>query len=142
MVFIRRVNNGLLRRGVLEFDVTSIPLSARISSVSLELSVIDTPNSLQDGGVSLYMALTERGEGTSSGNGQSGPSQTDDATWIHTFYDSSQWNTAGGDFIATASAVSNFNNQASVISFNSTAELIADVSTWVQDSQNNHGWVC
>ena len=77
----------------------------------------------------------------SNGNGQGAASQTGDATWIHTFYDTENWNNAGGDFIENPSATSSFTDQSTNINFTSTNELIADVSTWVQDSQNNHGWV-
>lgn len=140
-IFFGKPNNGELRRGVLEFDVSGLSEFANITSVSLDLTVIDIPNNAQNGSAALHLALSEWGEGSSSGNGQGGPSQTGDATWIHTFYNSTVWNTAGGDFMPTASATSHFTDQTTVISFNSTAELIADVTTWIQDSQNNHGWI-
>ncbi len=140
-IFLGKPNNGLLRRGVLEFDVSTIPSLAQITSVTLDLTVIDIPGSALDGEAALHLALSEWGEAGSNGNGQGAASQTDDATWIHTFYDTENWNNAGGDFIENPSATSSFTDQSTNINFTSTNELIADVSTWVQDSQNNHGWV-
>ncbi|VAW48167.1 hypothetical protein MNBD_GAMMA02-744 [hydrothermal vent metagenome] len=140
-VFFGKPNNGQLRRGVLEFDVSGLPAFANITSVTVDLTVIDIPGAAQNGSAALHLALAEWGEGTSSGNGQGAPSQADDATWIHTFYDTDTWTTAGGDFMPNASATSNFTDQTNTISFSSSAGLIADVSTWHQDSQNNHGWI-
>ncbi len=140
-IFLGKPNNGLLRRGVLEFDVSVIPSAAQITSVSLDLTIIDVPGSAQDGTAGLHLALSEWGEAGSNGNGQGAPSQTGDATWVHTFYDTESWNNAGGDFMLTPSASSSFTSGSTNINFSSTAELIADVSTWVQDNQSNHGWV-
>jgi len=140
-LFFGKPNNGLLRRGVLEFDVSNIPVNANITSVSLDLTVIDIPNSAQSGTAALHLAFSEWGASSSNGNGQGAPSQTGDATWIHTFFNTDLWNTAGGDFSPTASATSDFTNLTNNIHFANTTELIADVSTWIQDSNTNHGWV-
>lgn len=140
-VFIGKPNNGLIRRGVMEFDVSSIPATAIITSVSLDLTVIDTPAGASNGTAFLHLALDEWGAAGSDGSGQGAASETGDATWLHTFYDTNTWNSPGGDFIPTASASSQFTDVTTVISFNSTTELIADVTTWVQNSDDNHGWV-
>ncbi len=140
-IFIGKPNNGLLRRGVLEFDITSLPMHAVITSVSLDLNVIDIPANAQNGTAALHLALSEWGEAGSSGNGQGAPSQTGDATWIHTFFSTDLWTTAGGDFMPAASSTADFTDQTTSITFASTANMVADVTTWFEDPSDNHGWI-
>ena len=140
-VFIGKPNNGQIRRGVIEFDVSSIPSFATINSVTLDLTVIDIPAAASSGTASLHLALSEWGAAGSDGSGQGAASEAGDATWLHTFYDTDTWNSPGGDFMPTASANSNFSDVTPVISFTSTTALIADVTTWIQNSDDNHGWV-
>ncbi|TDR19443.1 DNRLRE domain-containing protein [Marinicella litoralis] len=140
-IFMGKPNNGLIRRGVLEFDVSSIPNNATITSASLNLTVTDIPGAAQSGVASLHLALSEWGEAGSSGNGQGAPSQANDATWIHRFFDTTFWNNPGGDFMPVASDTAAFDDQSTSITFPGSAELIADITTWIQDSNDNHGWV-
>lgn len=140
-IFMGKPNNGLIRRGVLEFDVSSIPNNATITSVALDLTVTDTPGGAQNGVAALHLALSEWGEAGSSGNGQGAPSQTGDATWIHRFFDTTAWNNPGGDFMPVASDTAAFDNQSTSVTFTGSTELIADITTWIQDSNDNHGWV-
>jgi len=97
-LFIGKPNNGLLRRGVLEFDLSTVPEFAHITGVTLDLSVIEIPANAQNGSATLHLALAEWGESTSTGNGNGGPSQIGDTTWVHTFFDTVNWNSAGGDY--------------------------------------------
>ncbi len=94
-----------LRRGLIAFDFSSIPPNATITGATLTMFV-----SLSHGGsasVSLSKALRDWGEGASDAGEPGGAgvqAETGDATWIHTFYDTSFWLTPGGDFSSTPSA--------------------------------------
>jgi len=140
-IFMGKPNNGLIRRGVLEFDLTIIPSNAVINSASLSLTVIDIPGGAQNGTAAIHLALSEWGQAGSNGNGQGAPSETNDATWIHRFFDTIAWNNPGGDFMPVASATAPFDDQSTSITFSSSTDLIADITTWIQDSNDNHGWV-
>lgn len=130
---------GLLRRGLLKFDLSSIPTNATVQSATLSLYNVEVTNSAT---LSLHRASASWGEGTSlaAGNEDAGaPSTTGDATWIHRFYPGTNWTSVGGDFAGTASA------SATVIGAGSYqwsgAGLTADVQAWVNDPGANSGWV-
>ncbi len=79
-----------IRRALLAFDLAgAIPAGAIIESVTLELEL--TVSNDEPAILSLHRVLRAWGEGTSSSGGGSGaPVTMDDATWIHSFYDSDQ----------------------------------------------------
>jgi spore coat protein A len=128
-------------RAVLEFDVAgNVPAGATITSASLTLNLAGAPPIFIPATTTLHRALAEWGEGTSSSTtGDGDVSTTGDATWIHTFYDTTFWTTAGGDYVATASA------SQSVLVLGpytwASAQLIADVQLFLDTPSSNHGWV-
>lgn len=140
-VFIGKNANNALRRAVLEFDLTDLPVTAVIESVQLDLTVIDIPGSAVSGTANIHFVTAEWGAAGSDGSGNGAPSQTGDATWLHRFYDTDNWNTAGGDFMGKASAFTSFTDTDTSLSFTSNNNLIADVTTWVQNPADNHGWI-
>ena len=73
------------------------------------------------------------------GEGLGAPATQDDATWIHTFFSSSVWTNAGGDFTAAPSASTTVTG----VSFYSwsSAALAADVQSFLDDNSGNHGWI-
>ena len=129
-----------IRRGVVLFDLSSIPAGSVITSATLTLTVTRTSTGAQP--VSVHRALSSWGEGTSvavANGGRGGPSTPDDATWIHRFYDTQLWNTPGGDFAATASATASVGG---TVAHNwSSPGLAADVQAWVNAPASNFGWV-
>ena len=134
---------GQLRmRGLIMFDVASrIPPGATINSIELGLHA-STPMS-HAGTVALHPVLSPWGEGLSNATmGEAGGamSTTDDATWIHTYFNTLFWNTPGGDFRPEASAnLAVATNGPQVIG--STPELVADVQGWLDDPGSNNGWL-
>jgi len=138
--FAGNTGTGLLRRGLVAFDLSGIPTGATINSVSLTLHV--SMNSTAPSDVSLYAILADWGEGTSDAPAGEGPgtaSTPGDATWIHTFYDTSLWSSPGGDFIATPSATLSV----STLGFHTwtSAEMLGDVQQWVNNPSTNFGWM-
>lgn len=139
--FAGRNGQGVSVRGLLAFDLAeSIPADATIVSATLRLH-----SSTPRGGahaIHLHRVLANWGEGTSnagSGEGGGAAATTGDATWLHTFFDTAEWATPGGDFAATASATTTVNAQG-FYTWSSPA-LLADVQAWQADPDANFGWI-
>jgi hypothetical protein len=139
-------NDGLhLRRGLIAFDLSSIPAGSTINSVTLSMRTFRTsPNPLANTvAIALHAALRAWGEGASDadliGSGAGAPAQAGDATWLHTFFNTSTWTTVGGDFRPAASATTNVSNPVTTYLW-SSGTLAADVQAWVNDPSSNFGW--
>ena len=139
--FSGKTGNNLLRRGLIVFDLSSIPTTAIATDASLSMFL-----SMANGGateVSLSKVLQDWGEGASNagdpggGGAQAAPG---DATWLHTFYNLGFWTTPGGDFSPTASASTTVNALNTPYHWVGSG-LIADVQTWVSNPAGNFGWV-
>jgi len=133
-------NNAGHRRGLIAFDLAAIPSAAAVNYVALKLYCDD--NNGDPFAVTLHPVNQAWGEGTSNANGQEGSGATstpDDATWIHTFYDTATWSVAGGDFVPAASA-SAIINASDTFTWNSPT-LQSDVMGWIADPATNHGWL-
>lgn len=130
------------RRAVLEFDLSSIPSVATIDSVQLDLQVTNTAPGAISFDADLYLLLDEWGEGTSIGSGNGDSATTNDATWLHNFFNTSTWNNEGGDFVLLESGSTSVGtSNGETISFASTGDMVADVQLWVQNESMNHGWI-
>lgn len=129
-----------LRRGALRFSFSSIPAGSTITSVSLKLycSAVGLTSSYT---VSLKKMNASWGEGPSTAFGGGGaPSAEGDVTWLHRFYPNTLWSTAGGQFSSTTSASRSVAGQGSY-TWTSTAQLVADVQGWLDNSATNFGWL-
>ena len=137
--FAGKTASGATRRGLIQFNLATIPSGSTITSVTLTLygtKVINT------GGIGLHKLTQNWGEGTSdaaSNEGTGITATTNDATWIHSFFPSSNWTTTGGSFSGTVSAsiptvVAGINNMID-------GGLIADVQGFVNNSATNFGWI-
>ena len=136
--FAGRANQGI-RRGVLAFDLSSIPQHAIIQSVQLKLYC---NNNAGTDLVGLHRALKSWGEGNSTAGGQETngtTAQSGDATWLHRFYSDSLWTSQGGDYVSTASASTQVNN-IGLVSWTSM-QLTHDVQHWVENPVMNYGWL-
>lgn len=139
-LFAGQTNNGDLRRGVVRFDLSSIPNGAIITSCTLNLFVNKTKTVPTV--VSVHQLTKSWGEGTSDAPGQEGAgtaSTPNDATWIHNMFNTSTWTTAGGDFIATVSAIDTINGTG--VAAWSNANLLAEVQNWQSNPATNFGWI-
>jgi hypothetical protein len=130
-----------LRRGLIAFDLSSIPSNATITGATLSMFL-----SMSHGGseaVSLSKVLRDWGEGASDAGDPGGfgaQAEPGDATWIHTFYDTSFWTTPGGDFSPTLSATTLVDTVNTTYTWSGSG-LIADVQAWVSNPAGNFGWV-
>jgi hypothetical protein len=131
---------GAVRRGLVGFDLSSIPVGALVTDATLTLHMSSSGSTPVP--IDLHRVLADWGEGTSNAgaNGGSGaPSQPGDATWLHRFYPGTLWAMPGGDF---AAAVSASQSVAGVASYAwSGAGLLADVQGWVAAPGSNFGWL-
>lgn len=141
------LNNGQSRRALLKFDFSSIPNNAIISEVNFELGVFLAPNENAHS-MKLHRLNADWGEGDSGDNvsrGEGEDAQTDDATWTHRFYNTSDmWSQPGGDFQSRASAITQvkFENGPQIPRANwNAAGLVSDVQGWVDGSFSNFGWI-
>jgi len=129
-----------VRRGLIAFDVSSIPAGATITGVSLTLHMSRTNTGATN--VQMRRVLADWGEGTSAagrGEGAGAPATTNDATWVHRFFNSASWSTPGGDFSTTVSATTSV---AGIGNYTwSGAGLVADVQAWVNGTSSNFGWI-
>lgn len=141
-LFAGKNNHDEARRALLAFDVAShVPAGATIQSVTLTLNMSRTVSGPQT--VALHRVLADWGEGVSDATGEEGggvTATTNDATWIHRFFNTQLWANAGGDYSPTAGAAQ-IVNLPGVYTWGSTAEMVADVQSWLDAPGSNFGWI-
>lgn len=136
--FAGRNSQGSIRRALVRFDLASIPAGATITNVTLTLTASQTQGPTT--AMTLHRTLANWGEGASaSAGGQGAPSQPGDATWIHTFFNTSLWTTAGGDFSGAPSASTPVGEPGSYDW--TSAGMLADVQGWYANPAANFGWM-
>ena len=134
---------GATRRGLIQFDIAgSIPVGSTIDAATLVLNMSQSPNAINRD-VSLHGALADWGEGASNatavGGGGGAAATTGDATWLHTFFNTTQWSSAGGEFLATPSATT---AGGAVGGYSwSSPQLHLDVQNWLDAPATNFGWL-
>ena len=132
----------LIRRGVIAFDIAgNIPAGSTINDVTLTLRMSKTSSGAQTFG--LHRLLADWGEGTSHASHPEGGgalATPGDATWVHRFFNTINWATLGGDFSPASSAsvpVDAIGNY----TWGSTAAMVSDVQSWLDDPATNFGWL-
>lgn len=132
-------NQGSVRRGLVSFDLSTVPQGATILSATVRMSSLRDVNGARV--IALHRALAQWGEGSSVSSGGTGAlAQPDDATWLHRFYSSTLWTTAGGDFAAAASTSATV-ALTGTYTWPSTPQTVADVQAWVNSPGSNAGWL-
>ncbi|GAB4194523.1 MAG: hypothetical protein Tsb002_26150 [Wenzhouxiangellaceae bacterium] len=137
-------NNMLLRRALMAFDLSAIPPGSEVLDASLSITVDMVPPMPTGFDATLHRLTTAWGEGPSVApgvGGSGGPAAIGDATWLHTFFDTDLWSTAGGDFAAQPSATTAIGAGVGTFTFAATPELIADIQAWVNQPASNFGWI-
>lgn len=135
-----------VRRGLIIFDLSSIPGGATITAISLAMVMNKTVSGANN--VSLHLLNEAWGEGASNagagadGNGVS--ALLGDATWICTFSNgaggcTTSWTTAGGAFQPVASATTSVSGLATYTW--SSGQMITNVQGWLNTPASNFGWI-
>ncbi|HTD68317.1 MAG TPA: DNRLRE domain-containing protein [Candidatus Limnocylindria bacterium] len=110
-------------RGLLRFDLSSLPSGIVITSVTLKVSVTASASAGTDTH-SLHALNTGWAETS--------------ATWIDS--GGAPWEEQGGDFVGAPDASVGIAG-VGAYTFASTASLIATVQTWATNATANHGWI-
>ncbi len=148
-------------RALISFDVAgNVPAGSTITGVSLTLTLAMVAGGAGTAGagdslpreIDLHRVTKSWGEGTAgagttqlNGTGQGFAASTGDATWTDSAFPSTNWNTVGGggDFSNTVSAsqiVGNPPNFTTPFTWGSTATMVSDVQSWLDDPAENFGW--
>jgi hypothetical protein len=132
------------RRALLAFAIAdSLPAGAVIDSVRLTMRMSKAPAGDVAHTISLHRLNADWGEGASNATGEEGTGDfaaINDATWLHRFYNTVLWTTAGGDFVASASAGTSVPVTLGFYAWQS-AQMAADVQSWLDTPANNFGWI-
>jgi len=143
-MFVGANGEGSKRRALIAFrDLSALPNGAVISSVKLHL-YITQEGSFNAETISLARVTKDWGEGASRGlNGEEegAPAETGDATWIHSMFPGSMWDSPGGDFAEEASASLVVQPTGRRYIFGSSEGLVNDVQDWLDGSTPNYGWI-
>lgn len=137
--------SGSIRRGLIRFDVSSLPAGATVTGASMTLTLIKSSGAAGNRTVTVHRSLTLWGEGASDdsarGAGDGTAALAGDATWTKPFFgQAGLWTTAGGDFTSTASASLTVGTALNTAFIWSSAGLAADVQSWVSNPAQNFGW--
>jgi hypothetical protein len=151
-IFVGRTNQdgnaaavSSIRRGLIHFNVSSLPAGAVITGAMLKITNVMTNNGDQT--LTLNPMLQDWGQGTSFfGGGVGAPATNNDATWLYTFFNSTTpassptWTTPGGSFSSvSASAVDPGGQSGNIVSW-SSAQMVADLQNWFNNPSTNFGW--
>jgi len=141
-IFVGRTGQpaGSIRRGLIAFDVGSIPAGSRIVSAKLTMNLRLSAGTGRPARVTVHRVLADWGEGASKSEGGRGATaESGDATWLYNFYPDQRWAHAGGDYIADESAAQTVND---VGTYEWTgATLAADIQGWLGSPKKNFGWI-
>jgi hypothetical protein len=141
-LYAGKIGNDPLRRGLIAFDLTSIPANATVTMANVSM-FLSRNGPAGPGSVSLSKMSRDWGEGASNAGTPGGTgtqAETGDATWLHNFYATSFWVTPGGDFSPTLSATTPIGVPNATYMWSGSG-LIADVQSWISNPANNFGWV-
>ena len=131
----------VLRRGLIAFDVSSIPADAVIESATLTLN-LSRAAAAGPGNIFIHRVTRDWGEGASNAGDPGGSGATvapGDATWNFNFYNTSMWTDRGGDFFPGPSSA-RFILDLGKYNFNDSP-MATDVAGWVANPATNFGWI-
>jgi hypothetical protein len=129
-----------IRRGLIRFDLSSIPTGATVLSARLVLNLSKTQST--DISVTLHRVKREWGEAGSHApvgrEGEGATALTGDATWIHPILGGPSWLLAGGEFVIASSGEAVVSEGPNMWSGNG---MVVDLQGWIDGSVSNHGWI-
>lgn len=142
--FVGRIaesGGGTLRRALVRFDLTSVPAGSRITSATLQLSLVRS-RFAGDLPVSIHRVTQSWAEGpSSSSQGIGDTSVAGDTTWIHRNKPAVLWTRPGGDYVEAASGSRIVGATGGAYAWPSTPLIVADVQGWLDSPASNHGWI-
>ena len=141
-IFAGSTASSQLRRALIAFDIAAlIPPGSTITHVTLVLHESQTIAGTES--IELHRVTADWGQGSSDAgtarDGVGNPSQSGDATWIHTVFPDRRWSRPGGDFDATADSITAVGSGDST--WGSSTAMIARVQDWLDHPSANFGWI-
>lgn len=134
-----------LRRALVRFDLSPIPENAVVTAVELRLLMERSGRETGEADLyTLHRVLQAWGEGSSDSGepgGNGAAAAPGEATWRAAAFGESTWITEGGDFIAEPSFTSVVDAENNTFAVFTSATMVADVQTWLNDPASNHGWI-
>ena len=142
-IFAGNTDDSSPRRALLQFDIGSkVPAGSIINSVTLSMTVTRGGNHAAEV-VNLHRVTTAWGEGTNGcgtrGGGQGDPAVTGAATWNSAMHNQVAWGSPGADYVATAGGSTLVDTTTPV--WSSTAAMVSDAQSWLDNPTTNYGWV-
>jgi glucose/arabinose dehydrogenase len=134
---------GGIRRGLIRFDLSSIPAGSTVTSATLQLTVVKVPSSGPvNSTFDLFRLQAAWNEGSKGGNNGTNAS-TGEATWNARMQDTANWTSPGAksDAVATASASTAVSSTNNARYYWSGAGMVADVQYWLDNPPENFGWL-
>lgn len=134
---------GGVRRGLLRFDLASIPTGATVTSAVLRLTVVRIPfGGPANSNFELSRLLAEWSEGSQAGN-SGAPAADGEVTWNSRLHNAGGWTDPGAasDVEPTPSATTFVNTVSGVTYEWKAAGVARDVQDWINDPGLNFGWL-
>ena len=142
-LFVGLTGTGGSRRGLVAFDLSAIPANATVTDAALSLFLSRPRADATPETIDLFKVLKDWGEGNSNAGtpgGGGAPAQPGDATWLHNFFNTSFWASAGGDSAASISASTAVSTNNRTYTWTGSG-MVADVQSWVANPASNFGWL-
>lgn len=135
--------NGLARRALLQFDLSGIDASLRVTDAALQIVVSRVASGAPVRPATLHRLSASWGAAGSNPGSSGGGDQAlaGDATWSTRFFGQPEtaWSTPGGDFDPSASASTEFGGTGTYAW--SGSGLVADLNAWLAAPSTNFGWI-
>ena len=134
------INNGNNnRRALIKFDISSIPIGAKITNATLMLNVSQVSFGAGAENYNIYQLTKDWGEGSSNSVlGTGATAIAPDCTWSDATLGTSLWTTQGGDFSATSLSSLNITGTGNY-TFLSNSNFVNTVQNWLDNSSINFG---
>jgi len=142
-LFAGRGRDGERKRAVIMFDVAAAGIPAGSTITGVELTLNMSKSSAGPANVTVHRIAQNWGEGSSDAPAEEGDgtqAARDDATWLHTFFNTSLWANPGGDFAPVPSASRSVAGPAKY-TWGPTDAVTADVQAWLNNPADNFGWL-
>ncbi len=131
-----------VRRGLIQFDLGTIPPGSTITSAVLRLKAVKVPPDGVNSTFDLYRVTADWGEGNNAASQNGGPAVAGEANWNARILGTANWSEPGGlgEAAGTASASTAIDGTAGPFAWTS-AGLLDDVRFWFTNSTQNFGWM-
>ena len=136
-------------RGLIQFDLSSIPSGATITDALITMQVVKVPPADQHAGLApsnfgLYAMLVPWVAGT--GGGPKGvQANVGESTWNERLAGITSWGAPGGlsgtDFVDTPSTSAFVGTDTALYYWAGTPQVLSDLQSWVTDASTNHGYL-